>query len=167
MAWLWVTAAEVLKSQTLTRRLVIWKNTGGNNMQKELQKRYLELQLLDQQIKQIQKNIELIENQMAELESMSISLEELSSVKPGTEIFVPVAGGVFVKAELKDNKDLVINVGAGTAVKKSITQTKGMIANQINDIASARDELLMQLHQFVSKAQKIQQDLIKLQEEKE
>ncbi|HLC99186.1 MAG TPA: prefoldin subunit alpha [Candidatus Nanoarchaeia archaeon] len=136
-------------------------------MQKELQKRYLELQLLDQQIKQIQKNIELIENQMAELESMSISLEELSSVKPGTEIFVPVAGGVFAKAELKDNKDLVINVGAGTAVKKSITQTKGMIANQINDIASARDELLMQLHQFVSKAQKIQQDLIKLQEEKE
>ena len=135
-------------------------------MEKEIQQKYLELQLMDQQIKQIQKNIDLIENQIIELESVNQSLEELGNVKPGTEILVPVSGGVFAKAELKDNKNLVVNVGARTSVKKTIPQTRKMITEQINEIAGTRDELLLQLQQSVKKAQQIQQELEELQKGK-
>lgn len=134
-------------------------------MDKEMQKRYLELQLIDHQIKQLQKQIEMIESQLVELESVSQSLGELGNVDVGTEMFVPISGGVFVKAELKDNKELIVNVGAGTAVKKTIPETLKMITDQANEIVRAREELLLQLQSIVSKARKIQEELEKMQEE--
>lgn len=134
-------------------------------MNKEMQKKYLELQLIDHQIKQIQKQIEMIESQLVELESVSQSLDEMGTVEPGTEILVPISGGVFVKAELKDNKELIVNVGAGTSVTKTIPETLKMIAVQTNEIVKAREELLVQLQIIVSKARKIQEELEKMQEE--
>ncbi|MBU0536789.1 MAG: prefoldin subunit alpha [Nanoarchaeota archaeon] len=133
-------------------------------MNKELQQKYLELQMLDQHIKQIQQNVELIENQLSELDQINQALDDLTSVKEGTEIFVPVTGGVFAKAELKDNKNLLVNVGAGTTVNKSIPETRDMISNQINEIADTRDQLLEQLQKAVRKAQKIQEELQEIQE---
>ena len=135
-------------------------------MEKEMQQKFFELQMMDQQIKQIQKNIEMIETQIIELEAINQSLGELGEVKSGTEILVPVAGGVFAKAELKDNKNLVINVGAGTSVKKSIPETQNMIKSQIDEIANTRDEMLLELQKFVKKAQDLQKDMQKMQKEK-
>ena len=51
------------------------------------------------------------------------ALDDLKTTKTGTEILVPMASGIFIKAELKDNKELAINVGADTVVKKNIEET--------------------------------------------
>ncbi|MBD3313811.1 prefoldin subunit alpha [Candidatus Woesearchaeota archaeon] len=128
-------------------------------MGKEDQQKYLELQMLDQQIKQIQKNLELIDNQISELAQISQSLEELRDVKPGTEAFVPITGGVFIKAEIKDSKNLLVNVGAGATVEKSVPDTIDLINNQKKEIESAREELLEQLKDAVKKARELQGDL--------
>jgi len=34
----------------------------------------------------------------------------------------PIINGIFVKAELKDNQNLLINVGADTVVEKTVSQ---------------------------------------------
>lgn len=134
-------------------------------MNKEIQSKYIELQLLDQQIKQAQKQIELVENQVNELESINQGLEEFSSTDSGTEILIPLSGGVFAKAELKDNKKLIVNVGAGTAVTKSVPDTRKLVANQIDELLKVREELLFQLQQYANKAQNLQQQLERLSKE--
>ncbi|MCX6706922.1 MAG: prefoldin subunit alpha [Candidatus Woesearchaeota archaeon] len=135
-------------------------------MNKDLQSKYVELQLLDQQIKQAQKQIELVENQVTELEAINQSLQEFSTTSAGTEILMPLSGGVFAKAELKDNKNLIVNVGAGTAVTKSVPDTEKLVTNQMNELLKVRDELLFQLQQHVNKAQNIQQELERLSKNK-
>jgi prefoldin alpha subunit len=134
-------------------------------MNKDVQSKYIELQLLDQQIKQAQKQIELIENQVNELTAINEGLEGFSTTANGTEILIPLSGGVFAKAELKDNKNLIVNVGAGTALTKSVPDTQKMVTDQMDELLKVRDELLFQMQQYANKANKSQQELEKLSKE--
>jgi len=138
-------------------------------MDKDMQTKYMELQMLDQQIKQIQKNSELIENQIEELHLVIQALDDLSKAEVGSDVLVPLSGGVFVKAKLEDNKNLLINVGAGVSAKKTIPETKELIEKQIKEIEKAKIELVGELQNFAKKAQTIQEELQKaaMEESKE
>ena len=128
-------------------------------MKKDMQSRYLELQMLSQQIQQIQKQIEMVETQMAELDVIGQSIDDFTKVKLGTEILVPLTNGVFAKAELKDNKNLIVNVGAGTAVNKPAEDTKKMVDKQTSELMNVREEMLGQLQQYVAKARALQEEV--------
>ena len=86
--------------------------------QKELQKMYLELQLLDEQMKQIQKQITMLDEQLVELNNTIQALDDFNKTSVGSNILVPLSPGVFANAELKDNKELLVNVGSNIVVKK-------------------------------------------------
>ena len=100
-----------------------------------------------------------MDNQVNELDAINEALEEFKSVETGTEILVPVTGGVFAKAELKDNKKLTVNVGAGTSVEKTIPETLKLVSQQSEELSKTREELLTNLQEMVKKAHKIQMEL--------
>ncbi|MCX8146912.1 MAG: prefoldin subunit alpha [Candidatus Woesearchaeota archaeon] len=125
----------------------------------EIRAKFLELQIIDQQVRQIQKQIEAIESQLTELDAVSESLDNFNNLKPGVEALVPLASGIYAKAEIKENKRLIINIGSGVAVEKTIPEIKKIIAEQIGDITKARDEILAQLQQFVAKAERLQNEI--------
>jgi len=115
-----------------------------------LQKKYLEFQLLDQQLKQTQKQAQLLEEQLVEIVYTQQSLEELKDVKPGSEILVPVSNGMFAKATLTDSHELIVNVGSGAAVPKTIEAAQQMLAKQLDEVQKVRvqlAELMQQLEQ--------------------
>jgi len=129
---------------------------------KELQKLYLQMQLMQQQSQQLQQQIQSIEQQVEELEGVRDGLERLKDVKPGTEIYVPFAGGVFIKAELKDSENLLLNVGAGTAVTKPIPDTIETINAQIAEMAGLRKQMAEQLDRIIAKAKEVERNMEKL-----
>ena len=55
--------------------------------EEKLQKLYLEFQMLDQQIKQLEKQNTALNNQLMELMATNQSLDDLKKVKKGAEIF--------------------------------------------------------------------------------
>ena len=67
--------------------------------------------------------------------------EELKGLKAGTEMYVPVSGGVFMRAAVKEPDKLLVNVGANTAVTKTVPETIKLIQDQINEIGSAKTQL--------------------------
>src|SRR3989344_3582038 len=73
---------------------------------KELQKKYVELQMIDAQINQIQKQIQMLDSQLMELEMINVSLDDFGNISAGTEILTSLAPGIYTKAELKDNDEL-------------------------------------------------------------
>ena len=48
--------------------------------EEEIQKKYLELQILEGQIKQLQQQIQMMEQQLMELASLSDSVEQISKI---------------------------------------------------------------------------------------
>jgi len=129
---------------------------------RQLQEKYMQMQLIEQQMQQVQKQLRIIDQQMQELNMTEQALDELKNTKAGTEILVPMASGIFVKAELKDNKDLAVNVGADTVVKKNVDEAKKLITVQIEEVTQMQQDLNVNLEKLASSAQVLEKELQKL-----
>lgn len=130
-------------------------------MNEEQQKKYIEYQILNNQIKQISNQIGLLDQQLVELNGMEIGLIDLEKNKVGSSLLVPVGSGVFVEGELKDNKNVFMNVGAGVVVKKNFNETKSMLDKQMQETANVMQQLEMELINLSSRVKEIQGELSK------
>ncbi len=129
--------------------------------QKELQKMYLELQLLDEQMKQIQKQITMLDEQLVELNNTLQALDDFNKTAVGTKILVSLSPGIFTTAELKDNKELLVNVGGNVVVKKNVAETKGLLKKRFDSIKKYRDLTLAEMQKMNLKAVNIEQEINK------
>jgi len=130
--------------------------------QKMMEEKYYEFNILSQRIKQIEKQVEAITQQIMEINITSQSLDEISNLNHGAEILIPLSNGIFAKAELKDTKDLLINVGSDTIVKKSIADTIQFISKQAEDLKSAHKQYIVELQSLASRAASIEKELVEM-----
>lgn len=119
----------------------------------------MELQMIDAQIKQFEQQLMQIEEQNMGVSMVIESLAELTEVKTGCEILVPVANGIFAKAQIKDTKTLSVNVGGGAVVEKTVEETKQMLKKQAKDIEKYKEEAILHLQQMIAQAAAIQKEL--------
>ncbi len=127
--------------------------------QKELTEKYLELQILEQQIKQVNQQLLGLDNQLLELQRLDENLSELANTKKNTELLVALGGGIFTKAELKDNNTVLVNVGANVVVEKNIPSSKSIISNHIEQVKEAVKQLEQEFQIMAANIQETQQAL--------
>ncbi|MBW3011181.1 prefoldin subunit alpha [Candidatus Woesearchaeota archaeon] len=121
-----------------------------------LQQAYMELQQLSQGIKQSQEQIQQITAQLEDLNATEQALDDIPNSEIDSELLVPMSAGIFVKAGLKENKKVVINVGAGTAVEKDIADTKELVLRQKQELTNIRDQLAEQMQLMNARLHAIQ-----------
>lgn len=135
------------------------KNEPQKNTAEEQQQKYMEMQIISQQIKQLQRQIQILQSQISEVNIAVESFNELKNVKKGAEILVPITNGVFAKAELKDSSHLLVNVGANTVVTKTIDESKKLMEDQLNELAKFHDNLVMEIQKLSNKLEELEKDL--------
>ncbi|MBW3004977.1 prefoldin subunit alpha [Candidatus Woesearchaeota archaeon] len=126
-----------------------------------MQQKYMEMQMLDQQLKQIQQQLHAVEQQAMEVEFVIDALGNISKVEPGSDILVPLSSGIFVKAKIQDNKELLVNVGGNTTVNKSVPEVQEMLKKQIAELEKVKKDLVDNFTKFANKMQQLQADLMK------
>lgn len=129
--------------------------------EKEMQEKYMEFQMLDRQIKQVQGQIEQLESQINELVYLQQSLAEMKDVKVGKEMFVPLGAGIFINAELKNNSEVLVNVGGGVIVKKPIAGAAQILENNIKELRGFEQERARVLSDLSQSAAKLESELAK------
>lgn len=134
-----------------------------NDPQKDLQNKYSEYQVISQQLKQMQQQMQTIDAQVNEVNFIIDSLGEFENTKVGDEILVPLSNGIFAKAELKDNKKLLMNVGNSTIVEKTVPEASELLKSQLAEIQKYRDQVEAALGQLTEQAMFIEKDLKNLQ----
>ncbi len=127
--------------------------------EQKAQEMYTEYQMVDQHIKQLQRQIEVLTNQLMELSATSNSLDDFGKVKIGKEIFVPLSSGIFAKAVISDTSGLLVNVGANVVVKKDIASTKNLIVGQIDEIKKLHQKMVEDLEKMANKAAHLEMQL--------
>ena len=131
----------------------------NRDKEKELQQKYLELQLINNQMNQMQQHLNLIEAQILDLKHLENSLEEIKNVKEDTEILVPLGSGTFIKGKLIDNKEVLMNVGANTIVKKDLEDAISIIKNQEEELKNLIEQVERELTEVSVQAQIVQQEV--------
>lgn len=125
----------------------------------QLQEKYMEFKLVQHQIEKVREQVQAFETQVEELGGVGESLEQLEKIEPGTEILVPVSGGIFISAEVKDTKHVAVNVGANIVVEKDFSQARKLMQNQAEEVIKYREELMGQLSKLIQHARKLQTEL--------
>lgn len=120
---------------------------------------YMEFQVLEQRIKQLQQQLEAVTNHLMELNATGNSLEEFRKIKNEKEVFVPLSSGIFAKASVKDTSELLVNIGANVVVKKDIDSTKAIISNQIEEIKKIQKQMLNELEKMTNHAAQLEMQL--------
>ncbi len=127
--------------------------------EEQIQQKYIEFQELQQQIEQINQHLELLTQQNAEMDISIGALKELGQTKVGNEILAPIANGIFLKAELKNNEKLVVNVGSDVTVEKTIPEVIKLLEEQKVEGNQKIVELDKMLQKLTSQAMKLYQEV--------
>lgn len=135
--------------------------------EEQFRQKYFQLQMLLQQMKQAKEQQGAFDQQISELEQVKNSLDELNAASPGTELLVPVSGGIFAKASLLDNKEVIVNVGAGVAVPKPIEASAKLVSNQMDEVRQYRDKLHDQIEAVQKKTKELEAEFRSIMKDKE
>ena len=114
--------------------------------EKELQQKYIQFQMYQQQIEQLSQQLEVLTQRLSELDVSQDALKQLSEIKSGNEILANIAPGVFVKADLKDNSKAIVSVGGEIAVEKDPAEVVKLLEEQKKELEKnvGQSDLLLQ-----------------------
>ncbi|MEK6812764.1 MAG: prefoldin subunit alpha [Nanoarchaeota archaeon] len=130
-------------------------------MKEEVQKKYLEFQLIQQQLEQLQQQHLLAQTQVTQLRVVKDALEEVQKTPLKNEVLAPLGAGVFVKTTLQENAKVLMNVGAKTAVSKPIGEARGIVEKQMTEVTAFEQDLQKAMMQFVARSQELQREMQK------
>jgi prefoldin alpha subunit len=99
----------------------------------------MELYKAQQQSKDLEEKMKMVEQQLTELQHFSFNLEELKNKKEN-EMLASLGKGVFIKTEIKDDK-LFVDVGNGVFLRKTLDEANEVVADQIKKLSEMKLQL--------------------------
>ncbi len=123
----------------------------------EIKEKYMEFQMIQQHMQQITEHIEQMNQQALELEISANAIKELEKTDIHTEFLAPLANGIFVKGELKENAKLIINVGSDVTVERTPAEVIALLHHQKQEVVEKTSEaqaVMQELQQYAMRLYK-------------
>ncbi|MEM1535863.1 MAG: prefoldin subunit alpha [Candidatus Pacearchaeota archaeon] len=127
--------------------------------QKKLEQKILEFNALELQFNELEQYRAFVEKQIAELKILENSLEKLKEIKQDTEMFSPISQDVFLSSKLKENKKVLVNIGAKVFVKKTIEEAKESFRVKIEKLERLYEELTKKIEETASKLLQLEEEI--------
>ena len=125
----------------------------GLSPEEELRRLVAELQVLEELANSLQTRIGVIEAAITELRTAQRTLEGLEKEGVESELLIPIGGSSFITARLQSIEKIVVGVGAGVAVEKSLEDAKKSISERIATMERARDAYRARLGEVLKRLQ--------------
>ena len=113
----------------------------------------VELRILEGTADAIQSRLNFIGAALTELNFAQMTLEGVEKETPETPLFVPIGGGSFVKAKLESSEKVIVGMGAGVSIEKTMAEAKTTLQTRIGEMQKTRVSLQQQLVQVVNRMQ--------------
>lgn len=104
-----------------------------------------------QQLESIDMQLQYLQSTLAEHQRAKLTVGQLQSVDKNSEILIPVGAGTFVNGNLINTSNVLIGVGVGVIIEKTVDEAIGKLEERIK-------RLQENLEKMISLAQKIQSD---------
>src|SRR3989344_5516553 len=96
-------------------------------MQQELQEKYMQFQILRQHLAAMLEERVLIETKLNELQLTVESLKKLPEITKGEEIWTTLGSGTFIQSDIKDVSHVIVDAGAGIYLKKAAKYAENLM----------------------------------------
>lgn len=108
----------------------------------------------EQQLEFVAQQISSLENFLADLNFFLKNKEK--------KVFSPLGRGVFLEGEIDTESKLLVDVGSGVFIKKSLKETAEIIESQIRKFKEFRIQLETQLQEFITNFYEMLQQVEKI-----
>ncbi len=131
--------------------------------EEQMREKYMQFQMLQQQMEQVSQHLEMFNQQLAELDISINAVKELETAEKDNELLAPIADGIFFKGKLIDNKKLVVNVGSNVTVERTIPEVIVLLKEQKEETSKKMQEADEVMQHISKEAMKIYQEVEELQ----
>ncbi|RCU47423.1 prefoldin subunit alpha [Haloplanus salinus] len=135
----------------------------GGGGQQQLQQLSQELEAIDEEIAELEAEIEDLRTRQSEIDEATEAIETLDS---GSMVQVPLGGGAYVRAEVQDIDEVIVDLGGGYAAEQeqndaidALERKKGVLDDRIDDVEAEISELESESDEIEQQAQQMQQQM--------
>jgi prefoldin alpha subunit len=128
-------------------------------MDKAIQRKYLQAQILGQQLEGMVQEKNMLSERMSEVMMTMDALKKMDTMKKGNEMWSTLGSGVFVSADIKDKDTVLVSVGAGIVVRATANDTLKMIETRFNELNSVDKQLGEEMNKYAEQINKIEIEL--------
>lgn len=133
----------------------------ANEAEQELRRLDVEIRLLEQTADALEARINMINAVQTDSGYASTTLETLQKEESNAELLVPIGGNSYVRARLENIDHVIVGIGSGVSVEKTLLEAKETIKKRLEEMTTARNSFQTQ---FTQVAMKIEEDKRKLEE---
>jgi prefoldin alpha subunit len=111
----------------------------------EIRQLLLELRALEGSGNILQSRLDILNAAISEVTLAHATLEGIKTQPKGADILIPLGAGSFLRASLSDVERVIIGIGAGVAVEKTVDESIAELKNRLEDLEKARVSIQQQL----------------------
>lgn len=121
----------------------------------EVRKLSMQLRYFEQTAENLQQRLSMLNAALTDLSYANMTLESVEQEKENAEMLVPIGGSSYISVKLADANKVVVGLGAGVSVEKTLPEAKVIVKERIEELEKTRVQAQQQLNQI---AERINQD---------
>jgi prefoldin alpha subunit len=123
--------------------------------EEEVRKLSMQLRYFEQTAENLQQRLSMLNAALTDLSYANMTLESIEKEKENAEMLVPIGGSSYVSVKLADTNKVVIGLGAGVSIEKTVPEAKTIVKERLDELEKTRIQAQQQLSQI---AERINQD---------
>jgi prefoldin alpha subunit len=119
--------------------------------EQELQKLSMQLRYFEQTAESLQQRLGMLNAAVSDLSYASMTLENMEKEKENAELMVPIGGGNYISAKLATPDKVVVSLGAGVSIEKTLAEAKAIVKERIDELQKTQFSAQQQLSQIAER----------------
>jgi prefoldin alpha subunit len=119
--------------------------------EEELRRLSLEMRYLEQTAETLQQRIGMVNAAITDLAYANMTLDGIEKEKENAELLVPIGGSAYVKVKLADSNKVIVGMGAGVSVEKTLQEAKTILKERLDELEKTMNSAQQQFTQVAER----------------
>ena len=111
----------------------------------------MEMRYLEQTAEALQQRISMVNAAITDLTYANATLDGIEKEKENAEMLVPIGGSSYVKVKLADANKVIVGMGSGVSVEKSLADAKATLKERLDELEKTMTSAQQQFSQVAER----------------
>jgi len=109
------------------------------------------MRYLEQTAQTLQQRISMVNAALTDINYANMTLDGLEKEKENSELLVPIGGSSYVKVKLADPNKVIIGMGAGVSIEKTLPEAKTNLKERLDELEKTLQSAQQQFSQVAAR----------------
>ncbi len=109
------------------------------------------MRYLEQTADTLQQRIGMVNAAITDLTYANMTLDGIATEKENAELLVPIGGNTYVKAKIADTNKIIVGMGAGVSVEKTLPDAKVTLKERLDELEKTMNAAQQQFGQVAER----------------